>query len=267
MNIEKKVRPKILVTREVFDETLEYLREHCEVDANQEDVALAPDALARRLADKDAVMCSLTDRIDAALVAAWVGSAIAWSADDAWLATGHVDGSVEVRHDGDLVALPFRKLSAEESRKFLFEIMTPEQRATFVAAVALEVVSEDPRAIADVVFDVVEVAPALLVVSRPQRHHLHEPACTDTARRIRLEPALDDHDGQHCGDIEALPVGLLDDRPRHLPRHFVRHAAAEQHFLNRFDVLPIQADSVFRLRAGGADAMQALAQSEQLHVR
>ena len=63
-------KPKVLVTREVFDETIEYLREHCEVDANQDDVALAPDALARRAADKDAIVCSLTDRIDAALIGA-----------------------------------------------------------------------------------------------------------------------------------------------------------------------------------------------------
>jgi gluconate 2-dehydrogenase len=63
------MRPKVLVTREVFDETLAYLAEHCDVDANQADVALAPDALAQRCSDKDAVVCSLTDRIDAALLA------------------------------------------------------------------------------------------------------------------------------------------------------------------------------------------------------
>jgi gluconate 2-dehydrogenase len=62
------VKPKVLVTREVFDETLAYLSEYCEVDSNQEDVALAPEALAQRLADKDGVMCSLTDRIDGALI-------------------------------------------------------------------------------------------------------------------------------------------------------------------------------------------------------
>jgi gluconate 2-dehydrogenase len=63
-------KPKVLVTREVFDETLDYLSAHCEVDSNQEDVALTPQRLAHRLADKAAVVCSLTDRIDAALIAA-----------------------------------------------------------------------------------------------------------------------------------------------------------------------------------------------------
>lgn len=64
------MKPKIVVTREVFDETLAYLAQHCEVDANQEDKPYDAATLARRLADKDGVMCSLTDRIDAALIAA-----------------------------------------------------------------------------------------------------------------------------------------------------------------------------------------------------
>jgi gluconate 2-dehydrogenase len=62
------MRPKVLVTREVFDETLQYLSDHCDVDSNQDDVALTPDALATRLSDKDGLICSLTDRIDAAVI-------------------------------------------------------------------------------------------------------------------------------------------------------------------------------------------------------
>ncbi len=62
------MKPNILVTREVFDETLEFLAAHCEVDSNQEDCALDPEGLARRLADKDGVMCALTDRIDEKLL-------------------------------------------------------------------------------------------------------------------------------------------------------------------------------------------------------
>lgn len=63
------MKPKVLVTREVFDETLAFLAQHCEVESNQEDRAFDPDALARRLADKDGVMCALTDRIDDKLLA------------------------------------------------------------------------------------------------------------------------------------------------------------------------------------------------------
>lgn len=67
------MKPKVLVTREVFDETLEFLAQHCEVDANQADVPLAPTELARRLADKSGVLACLTDRVDAALVQAAPG--------------------------------------------------------------------------------------------------------------------------------------------------------------------------------------------------
>jgi gluconate 2-dehydrogenase len=62
------MKPKIQVTREVFDETLAYLAQHCEVESNQDDVAFSSEALGRKLADKDGVMCALTDRVDAALL-------------------------------------------------------------------------------------------------------------------------------------------------------------------------------------------------------
>ena len=63
------MKPTVLVTREVFDETLAFLAQHCEVESNQEDRAFDPETLARRLADKDGVMCALTDRIDDKLLA------------------------------------------------------------------------------------------------------------------------------------------------------------------------------------------------------
>ena len=64
------MKPKILVTREVFDETLEYLGQHCEVSSNQRDVPLEPSELARGTADKQGLMCCMTDRVDATLLAA-----------------------------------------------------------------------------------------------------------------------------------------------------------------------------------------------------
>ena len=63
------MKPKILVTREVFDETLAYLGAHCEVDSNQVDTPLDAETLAQRLADRAGVICSLTDRIDGKLLA------------------------------------------------------------------------------------------------------------------------------------------------------------------------------------------------------
>lgn len=43
-----------------------------------------------------------------------------------------------IRHDGDLVKLPFRVLSEDEAKRFLFEILTPEQRTMFAKARQLD---------------------------------------------------------------------------------------------------------------------------------
>jgi glyoxylate/hydroxypyruvate/2-ketogluconate reductase len=63
------MRHKVLVTREVFDETLDYLAQHCEVESNQTDQPLSPETLGQRLRDKAGVMCALTDRIDRGILA------------------------------------------------------------------------------------------------------------------------------------------------------------------------------------------------------
>src|SRR3989344_6133308 len=63
------MRLKILVTREVFDETLEYLARHFDVTPNQADTPMSPAALAQALADKDGALTTLSERIDAALLA------------------------------------------------------------------------------------------------------------------------------------------------------------------------------------------------------
>jgi gluconate 2-dehydrogenase len=63
------LRPRVVITREIFDDVIDYLRQHCEVDDNQADKPYAPDALAAKLAGVDGLMCALTDRVDAALIA------------------------------------------------------------------------------------------------------------------------------------------------------------------------------------------------------
>jgi gluconate 2-dehydrogenase len=60
---------KVLVTREVFAETLAFLRRRFVVEDNQSDRPFTPDELAARLADKHGALTVLTDRIDAALLA------------------------------------------------------------------------------------------------------------------------------------------------------------------------------------------------------
>jgi gluconate 2-dehydrogenase len=63
------MKPKVLVTREVFDEVLEYLSQHFEVTSNQSDVPFNPETLAVKLADKQGALITLSDRIDEALLA------------------------------------------------------------------------------------------------------------------------------------------------------------------------------------------------------
>lgn len=63
------MKPKIAVTREIFDDVLEYVSRHFDVTSNQSDTPYTPDALAQTLADKDGAMTTLTDRVDAALLA------------------------------------------------------------------------------------------------------------------------------------------------------------------------------------------------------
>lgn len=62
------MRPKVLVTREVFDDALQLLERHFDVTANQSDRLFPPDELAQQLADKSGALTTLTDRIDAALL-------------------------------------------------------------------------------------------------------------------------------------------------------------------------------------------------------
>ena len=62
------MKPKILVTREVFDEVLEYLSQHFEVTSNQSDVPMDPGTLSDKLSDKEGAVITLSDRIDASLL-------------------------------------------------------------------------------------------------------------------------------------------------------------------------------------------------------
>lgn len=63
------MKPKILVTRAIFPETIERLSQHCEIDYNDRDAALPADQLAARLSDKVGAITLLSDRIDAAALA------------------------------------------------------------------------------------------------------------------------------------------------------------------------------------------------------
>jgi lactate dehydrogenase-like 2-hydroxyacid dehydrogenase len=62
------MKPSILVTREIFDEVIDFLESRFDVTANQADETWPPEALAERLAGKAGVMTSIVDRVDAALL-------------------------------------------------------------------------------------------------------------------------------------------------------------------------------------------------------
>lgn len=63
------MKPKIFVTRQVFPDVLDFLARHFEVDSNPTDTPLSPEALAQALADKHGALTTLSERIDAALLA------------------------------------------------------------------------------------------------------------------------------------------------------------------------------------------------------
>jgi gluconate 2-dehydrogenase len=66
-------RPKALVTLRLFDEVLAHLREHLDVEANEEAVDWPADELVRRARGKEGLLIATADRIDAAFVAACPG--------------------------------------------------------------------------------------------------------------------------------------------------------------------------------------------------
>ncbi len=63
-------RPSILVARKVFPEVVDKLRQHFDVDTNEDDAPLSPDKLAARLQGKVGVITTGSERVDAALIAA-----------------------------------------------------------------------------------------------------------------------------------------------------------------------------------------------------
>ncbi|MDB5796274.1 MAG: D-glycerate dehydrogenase [Paucimonas sp.] len=64
------MKKKILVAREIFPEVLERLAQHFEVEANQQDQIFSEAELAKKLAGKDGVFSTLSERISPAVLQA-----------------------------------------------------------------------------------------------------------------------------------------------------------------------------------------------------
>ncbi len=62
------MKPKVLVAREVFDDTLAYLNQHCQVTSNQVDQRYSPQELAANLRGMDGAVMTTAERIDAQLL-------------------------------------------------------------------------------------------------------------------------------------------------------------------------------------------------------
>jgi lactate dehydrogenase-like 2-hydroxyacid dehydrogenase len=62
------MRPKVLITRKIFDEVVAFVKEHFEVEDNQSDAPLSQDELIRKLQGKAGAIILLTDRIDEVLL-------------------------------------------------------------------------------------------------------------------------------------------------------------------------------------------------------
>jgi len=63
-------KPRILIARAISPEVVERLQQHFEVQSNQQDVVWSPQELAQQLQDKDGVLTTGSQRIDAALLSA-----------------------------------------------------------------------------------------------------------------------------------------------------------------------------------------------------
>jgi glyoxylate reductase len=63
-------KPKILVTRAVFPEVIERLKQHFEVESNQDDHIFSANELAAKMQGKDAIFTTPSERISAELISA-----------------------------------------------------------------------------------------------------------------------------------------------------------------------------------------------------
>lgn len=64
------MKPRLLITRQIFDEVLERLAPHFDIDSNQSDAEWSRSEFLERVADRDALFVVTSDRVDAELLAA-----------------------------------------------------------------------------------------------------------------------------------------------------------------------------------------------------
>ena len=62
------MKPKVLVTRHVYAEAIDILKAHCDVEYRDSAYGFSPDQLLRAVRGKQAIVCQLTDHINAAVM-------------------------------------------------------------------------------------------------------------------------------------------------------------------------------------------------------
>jgi len=62
------MKKSVYITRMISKETIDHLREHCDVDVNPDDRALSPAELIEKVKGRDGVITLITDKVDAALM-------------------------------------------------------------------------------------------------------------------------------------------------------------------------------------------------------
>ncbi len=63
------MKPRVLITREVPEAALAIVRDRCECQYDPSDRQLTPDELVQGVANKDGLLCVVTDRVDEAVLA------------------------------------------------------------------------------------------------------------------------------------------------------------------------------------------------------
>lgn len=62
------MKPSVLITKRIYPEAVEFVRQHCEVDYEATDNGLNPDELRKRIRGKQAVVSQLADTFDAEVI-------------------------------------------------------------------------------------------------------------------------------------------------------------------------------------------------------
>ena len=65
----RPLRPKVLITRKVFEDSIAYIARYCDVETNQRDTPLSPQQLIKRLQGKQGAITTLTDIISEPVLA------------------------------------------------------------------------------------------------------------------------------------------------------------------------------------------------------